>query len=72
MMKGALPNVEGYREEPGIFIFEGCEQWIRTVPILSRDTKNPDDVDTKVEDHAGDETRYEVRRKSTEMQKGKF
>jgi hypothetical protein len=72
MLKGALPDANGYREEPGLFIFENCTEWLRTVPVLPRDPKNLDDVDTKTEDHAGDETRYEVRRKSTEIQRGKF
>lgn len=47
-------------ELPGMFIFNTCAQWKRTVPTLARDKKNPDDVDTESEDHAGDETRYYV------------
>lgn len=49
-------------EEPGLFVFSGCPQWIRTVPSLPRDGRNTDDVDTNAEDHAGDETRYAVTR----------
>jgi len=47
-------------EDAGIFIFNHCAQWIRTVPVLPRDEKKPDDVDTDAEDHAGDATRYRI------------
>jgi len=48
------------RERPGLFIFDRCEQWARTVPVLPRDIKYTDDVDTDAEDHPADETRYRV------------
>lgn len=47
-------------EDPGIFIFNTNRNWIRTVPVLPRDMKDPDDVDTKAEDHPYDETRYRL------------
>jgi Terminase large subunit, T4likevirus-type, N-terminal len=47
-------------EEPGLFVFDNCRQFIRTVPVLPRDERDPDDVDTDAEDHIGDETRYRV------------
>lgn len=47
-------------EEPCLYVTEGCQQFIRTVPVLPRDPKKPDDVDTDAEDHVGDETRYRV------------
>lgn len=58
-------------EEPGLFVFNTCRQFIRTVPLLPRDEKNIDDVDTDAEDHIGDETRYEVmyKRRTVEAQK---
>lgn len=45
-------------EEPGLFVFNTCRGWIRTVPMMPRDTDKPDDVDTKCEDHCftGDTT----------------
>jgi hypothetical protein len=49
------------RERPGLFVFDNCHQFIRTVPGLPRDEKDPDDVDTTAEDHVGDEVRYRVR-----------
>lgn len=47
-------------EEPGLWVFDSCRQFIRILPMLPRDEKKPDDVDTKAEDHIGDETRYRV------------
>lgn len=60
LLKGALP-VDGLREYKGMFVCERCLDWRRTVPNLSRDDKNLDDVNTDVEDHAGDMTRYRLR-----------
>lgn len=62
-MKGALPQPNGPRESPGLFVLERCAQFRRTVPVLPRSDKDPDDVDTEAEDHAGDEARYRVRAK---------
>lgn len=47
-------------EDPGLFVFSNSAQWIRTVPVLPRDQRKPDDVDTHAEDHAGDATRYRI------------
>lgn len=55
MLKASLQHP---MEEPGLFVFDTCRQFIRTVPSLPRDLKKPDDVDTNAEDHIGDETRY--------------
>lgn len=61
-LKATKRTPGGIREEKGLFIVEPrCPQWIRTVPKLPRDEKNPDDVDTETEDHIGDETRYMLR-----------
>lgn len=48
------------RELPGLYVFTTCVQFIRTVPVLPRDERLYDDVDTNAEDHVGDETRYRV------------
>lgn len=55
------------RDEPGLYIFETCRHFIRTVPVLPRDEKDPDDVDTDAEDHIGDETRYRLRAKKRDV-----
>jgi hypothetical protein len=71
MLKNAHPrprkNKEGEevgflpREKAGLFIFDECEQWLRCVPVIPRDDKKMDDVNTDAEDHNADETRYLVR-----------
>lgn len=61
ILKNSLLPDSGVREKPGLFIFDTCHQFIRTVPVLPRSDKDPDDVDTQTEDHIGDETRYEIR-----------
>lgn len=48
------------QEDPGLYVFNTCRQFIRTVPSLPRDTKKIDDVDTNAEDHIGDESRYRI------------
>lgn len=45
-------------EEPGLFVFDTCRQFLRTFPMLPRSEKDPEDVNTEVEDHIGDEVRY--------------
>ena len=45
---------------PGLYVFSTCRQFIRTVPVLPRDERDMDDVDTAAEDHIGDEARYRV------------
>lgn len=58
----AQPEEKGLpRENPGLFVFRSCQDgFIRTVPGLPRDTKDPDDVDTDAEDHCADESRYVI------------
>jgi hypothetical protein len=43
------------------FIVKGrCRNLERTIPLMLRDEKNPEDVDTTLEDHAMDACRYIV------------
>jgi hypothetical protein len=49
-------------EAPGIFFFDTCRHSLRTLPVLPRDTRKPDDVDTAAEDHPYDMTRYRLTR----------
>jgi len=62
-LKGAVPDPEGYREMPGIFFCERCDQARRMVPSAVRNEKKLDDVDTESEDHLLDDIRYRVREK---------
>jgi hypothetical protein len=48
-------------EEPGLSVFSTCtDGFIRTVPVLPRDERNPEDVDTDSEDHCYDEVGYRL------------
>ncbi len=44
--------------EPMLYVTEDCHDWWRTVPAVIHDELKPEDVNTKTEDHAADETRY--------------
>lgn len=70
MMKSAHPGISGVRESPGLFVFDTCEQFIRTIPVLPRDEDEPDDVDTDAEDHVADESRYMVRFQGVRVSSG--
>jgi hypothetical protein len=56
-VKGRLSE-SGIPEEPSFYVFSNCRGWISRIPVLPRDTKKPDDVDTSAEDHDWDATRY--------------
>ena len=43
---------------PQMYIFHTCRNFIRTITTLEYDKHNAEDLDTKGEDHALDETRY--------------
>lgn len=43
---------------PMFYCFKSCKQFIRTIPLLIYDEKNVEDIDTSLEDHIYDETRY--------------
>ena len=45
-------------KEPGLMILSNCRNLIRTLSTLPVDSNNPEDVDTKAEDHAYDALRY--------------
>lgn len=48
------------REGPGLLFMDNCTASISTIPVLPRDDKLIDDVDTSAEDHAYDMVRYRV------------
>lgn len=41
--------------EPMLLVYEGCEQFIRTIPLLVTDRAHVEDIDTTGEDHIYDE-----------------
>lgn len=51
---------EDFRDKPGLYVFDTCRDFIRTVPPIPRDQRDPDDVDTDAEDHVADDVRYQV------------
>lgn len=47
------------REAPGLFVVkDDCPNFVRTIPVLQRSPKNPDDVNTEGEDHVFDAVKY--------------
>jgi hypothetical protein len=63
MRKKLKASMKSPMEEPGLFIFDTCTQFIRTVPTLPRDPNNSEDVHSKAEDHIADEVRYRLNSK---------
>ncbi len=43
---------------PMMYIFDTCKDFIRTIPTLIYSETKPEDLDTELEDHIADETRY--------------
>jgi hypothetical protein len=61
LLEAALEGADsesGMAERPALYFFENVRGIISRFPILSRDKKNPDDVDTEQEDHDYDSLRY--------------
>jgi len=44
--------------QPMLYATADCVDWWRTVPAVMHDEAKPEDVDTRMEDHAADESRY--------------
>ena len=43
-----------------LHVFNNCKDWIRTMPLMMYDEHKIEDIDTTLEDHCADETRYMV------------
>ena len=41
-----------------LYIFNTCREFLRTFPLLQYSHTQPEDVDSDMEDHIADETRY--------------
>ena len=41
-----------------LYIFRTCREFLRTLPTLQYSKTYPEDVDSDLEDHIADETRY--------------
>ena len=53
------PDVQ-FTEEPRLVFFSSCTNTISQIPAIPLDKKNPEDVDTKSEDHLYDALRYGI------------
>lgn len=56
----AVSTESGVSENPAFYVFDNCRGWMSRIPVLPRDKKDTDDVDTDAEDHDWDATRYRV------------
>jgi hypothetical protein len=69
LVRGRLEATANDDDRPGLLVFDTCRDFIRTVPPIPRDDKDPDDVDSEAEDHIADEMRYRVLASSKTMRK---
>jgi len=53
-------QVDEFTEEPRLVFFNSCTNTISQLPALPLDKKNPEDVDTRSEDHLYDALRYGI------------
>jgi len=53
-------QVDEYTEEPRIVFFDTCTNMVSQLPAIPLDKKNPEDVDTRAEDHLYDALRYGI------------
>ena len=53
-------QVDEFTEEPRLVFFNTCTDIISQLPAIPLDKKNPEDVDTKAEDHLYDALRYGI------------
>ena len=53
-------QVDEVTEQAGLTIFNNCTNLIAQLPIIPLDKSNPEDVDTKAEDHLYDALRYGI------------
>lgn len=51
-------RLNGDGENPMLFVFNTCRDFIRTFPVLQHDRDRAEDLDTMQEDHAADDCRY--------------
>jgi len=51
-------RLKGVDNKPLLYIFDNCKNLLGTFPIMQYDKTKPEDLDTKLEDHALDALRY--------------
>ena len=55
-----LMQTRGEDDRPFLMVMDNCTHWLRTVPYMTYDPRDPEDVNTEMEDHAYDALRYSV------------
>jgi len=58
-------------ERPHLYFFDNAVHHIRTLPLMQRNPKKPEDIDSSQEDHAMDSLRYLLTRKMVRLQRKK-
>tara|TARA_R100001443_G_scaffold29636_1_gene42871 strand:+ start:1590 stop:3065 length:1476 start_codon:yes stop_codon:yes gene_type:complete len=53
-------QIDEFTEEPRMIFFNTCTETVSQLPSIPLDKKNPEDVDTKAEDHLYDALRYGI------------
>ena len=53
-------QIDEFTEQPRLVFFNNCTNTISQLPALPLDKKNPEDVDTRAEDHLYDALRYGI------------
>ncbi len=53
-----LLQTTGHDGRPMLLVMDNCYNFLRTVPYLSADPRDPEDIDTDLEDHCYDSARY--------------
>ena len=41
-----------------MYVFNTCKAFLRTIPLMMYAASDPEDLDTRLEDHCPDEVRY--------------
>jgi len=53
-----LMQMTGHDGRPMFMVMDNCHHFLRTVPYLTADPRDPEDINTELEDHAYDSARY--------------
>jgi hypothetical protein len=67
MRQGIREAGKALPESAGIWFMDHCRAAIAQIPVLPRDERDPEDVDTKAEDHMYDAIRYRVLARAQRM-----
>lgn len=59
-LEGSIPNEDGSRDKPGLFVCVRNRHWLELVPPMPQGKDDPDDLPDTYEDHICDATRYRL------------